>query len=389
MNLLLLVLNTAGKGTYWRALGFARHLAKRRHHVTLVFTSPHRKRGVVEEDWQGVKMVETPDLFSGSLRSGWDLWNAAHRIYWLGNRRYDLVHAFESRPTVLLPALYFKYIRKTPLVFDWADWFGRGGSVEERPNPAMRLVLRPIETHFEEKYRILGDGMTVICSVLRDKAIRLGIPPETIALLPNGSDTERIYPIETSVARKKLGLSPHGLYIGYLGSIFPRDAILMARAFEQVQKVLPQTGLLVIGNCSVDISRLTKSSSAVMITGYVEENWIPYYLAACDLLWLPLCNTNANSGRWPMKLNDYLAAGRPVVATAVGDIPTLFTEEEVGLLAPDAPEPFAEQTVKLLQDPAMRAYFGNKARAVALTRYNWDKLTDQLLCLYTQVINRT
>jgi hypothetical protein len=132
MRILYLVYNTIGKGTYWRALHFARHLVKHNHAVTLVTTARQRKRGIAESVLDGVEVVEMPDLLTGSLRSGWDLWNTVHRLQWLRGAHFDLVHAFEARPTVLLPALYLKYRQQTPLVFDWADWLGRGGSVEER-----------------------------------------------------------------------------------------------------------------------------------------------------------------------------------------------------------------------------------------------------------------
>ena len=112
------------------------------------------------------------------------------RIAWLGREDFDLVHAFEGRPVVLFPALFEKK-RGAKLIMDWCDWFGRGGSVEERPQPLVRWLLRPIETHFEEAYRHRADGTTVINAFLKEKAIGLGVDPATILLIQNGSDPGR------------------------------------------------------------------------------------------------------------------------------------------------------------------------------------------------------
>ena len=103
-------------------------------------------------------------------------------------RPFDLIHAFENRPVVLGPMLYLQQTRRLPLVIDWCDWFGKGGSVEERPDSLAKTVLRPVETFFEERFRHRADGTTVINSVLRQKAIELGVAADSILLLPNGAE---------------------------------------------------------------------------------------------------------------------------------------------------------------------------------------------------------
>jgi glycosyltransferase involved in cell wall biosynthesis len=387
VNILFIVLNWVGKGSYWRARHFSQHLAARGHTVTVIATSRGRRAGIRVSDLDGATLVEMPDLFTGSLRSGWDLWNALNRITWVRKRNFDVVHAIQARPTVLFPALYLKYVRGVPLVMDWSDWFGRGGSVEERPNPVMRALLRPVETFFDESFRTRADGTVVICTTLREKAIALGVPPETILLLPDGAQTHRLRPVEHATARRRLGLPLDVPIVGHIGSIFRRDAELMGCAFDLVYKQVPGARLLIIGYCPIEIRQLVQTPEAVIQTGFIEEEHLNDYLASCDVCWLPLNDTNANRGRRPLKLHDYMAVGRPTVATAVGDVTALFEEEAIGLLAADRPEPFAAQTVHLLQNPDLRVTMGQRARQVAETRFNWVRLTDELETFYKQVIH--
>lgn len=391
MRLLLIVLNYTGQGTYWRAYHLGRELGRRGHQVTLVATEPRARSGVRVQQRDGLTLVESPDLFHGPLRSGWDPWNVANRIAWLRDKRFDLVHAFESRPTVIFPALYASRRWRVPLVMDWADWFGKGGSVEERPNPLVRLVLRPVETFFEEGFRSRAAAHTVICSTLEEKARRLGLPAGSIVRLPNGSDVERLRPASQAEARQALGLPSDGPIIGYLGSIFLRDAGLMARAFDEVcaqTRSLPlnPVRLLMIGRSKIDLRPLVRCPELLIQTGYVDDDQLGLYLAACDLLWLPLADSPANRGRFPLKLTDYLAAGRPVVASAVGDVGEIFAADTVGIATAPDPAEFARASLVLLADPQRRQEMGRRARLLAETRYSWRRLAEQLESLYGGLI---
>jgi glycosyltransferase involved in cell wall biosynthesis len=383
----MLVFNLANQGTYWRAYHLGRHLARKGHSITLMATARQGRTGVRVSQQQGITLVESPDLFSGALRSGWDPWNILNRIYRLRGQSFDLIHGFESRPTVIYPALYLKKRRKIPLVLDWADWFGRGGSVEERPNPLVRAALRPVETYFEEHFRIQADRTTVICSLLEKKAISLGISQETILNLPNGADTENFQPLEQTEARRQIGIPENTFIIGFVGAIFQQDANLMAAAFDQLSDRLPQTRLLVAGYCPLDIRSFVKKPECVIQTGFLETPLLNAYLAASDIFWLPLCDSNANRGRFPLKLTDYLAIGRPIVATAVGDVQIVMKQNTIGLLCQPEFADLAEKTLTLYRDKELRRTFGEQARRTAEERFNWEVLAAQLEVLYQSVIH--
>jgi len=386
MRILLLVYNMVGRGTYRRAYQFGKHLALRGHAVTLIATSPDQHFRTVVREVEGLTLVESPDLLSKSLRSGWDPWNTIQRIKWIAGQDYDIAHLYESRPTVIFPGLY-KKSRGLPLVMDWADWFGRGGSVEERKSALVRTILRPVETYFEENFRPQARGATVICTTLRDKAVSLGTPPEKILLLPNGSDIEHFFPKDPLAARRRLNLPEDVLLVGYIGSVFYQDAVLMARAFDEVYKAIRSARLLIIGACNVDIRQLVQQPAAVVQTGIVKEDDLNDYLNSCNVCWLPLNDTGANRGRWPLKLNDYMAAGKPVVATGVGDVVPVIEEHGIGLLSPVHADMLAQQAIQLLQNPALAEAMGRNARRTAEDHFNWGTLTGKLECFYQSILS--
>jgi glycosyltransferase involved in cell wall biosynthesis len=386
MDLLMIVLNQVNRGTYWRAFQLARRLCQRGHRVTLMATSPTERFIIHSREIQeNLILVETPDLFYGSLRSGWDVWNTIKRIAWLRGKSFDLIHAFESRPTVIFPALYM-HSKSIPLIMDWADYFGKGGSVEERPNPLIRNILRPVETYFEQNFRTLADGTTVICSSLQNKASGLGVSPDSILILRNGADVDRLTPILKDVARSRLGVEKKVPVIGYVGSIFHGDALFMAEAFNRVLIACPTALLLVVGYFPFDIKTLVSKPEQVIQTGILTDDDLNLYLAMSDVFWLPLRNTNANRGRFPYKFTDYLSIGRPIIATSVGDMPQLFADGEIGYLSIDDPKPFSQDTIKLLSDSNIREVMGQKARKIAESEFSWDVFTNELELFYQKVI---
>ena len=385
MRILILTLNLIQQGSYWRGYHLGRQLAARGHAVTLVATSRRNRLHFSTTLEANLELVQSPDLWTGMLRSGYDPWNTIRRMVWLQGRKYDVVHAIEARPTVVYPARLVARKSQAPLIFDWADWFGKGGSIEERSNAVLRNLLRPVETYFEEHFRPKADGNTVINPTLYQRAIKLGIDPGRLFLLPNGSDTQRIYPISKTAARIQSGLPPDQKIIGYIGTIFPRDAALMAEAFDLLQIAVPGTRLLVIGRCPVNIREFVNHPELVEMTGILDDNEFVRRLACCDLFWLPLTDSPANRGRTPLKYTDYLAAGRPVIATAVGELKQIFKDGEAGLLTPCAPRSFSDATARLLQNPEQMIAMGISARQLAESTFDWGALSDRLLNFYQKI----
>jgi len=197
---------------------------------------------------------------------------------------------------------------------------------------------------------------------------------------------ENLHPHPRAESRKEIGLPVSELIIGYVGSIFYRDAVLMARAFDIIRAAEPRARLLIAGYCNQPIERLVSVPEAVYRTGSLRYDELDLYLAACDVCLLPLCDSLANRGRWPLKLNDFMAVGRPVVATAVGDMTTFLQQYPIGLLARDEPQDLAAKVLTLLAAPQEREAMGRLARHLAETVFTWDRLAEQLESFYHQVL---
>lgn len=387
VRILLLNHNVAWSGgTFFRAYHFGRELARRGHEVDLISISRCRRWRFDQEHHDRLTIYGSPDLFWGRGRTGWDPWDVFRRTLRVRRQRYDLVHAFDSRPAVIVPALAAQS-RGTPLVLDWADWWGRGGTIEERPtSSALRKIARPIETFFEERFRTRADGTTVISSALAERAASLGVPAERILRIPQGSDVAAVTPRDRVASRARLNLPSDVPIAGYLGVLLSSDAALLAGSWCRIRELHPDAHLVMIGDPK---KAILDEDHSVIKTGFVPHDQMVSYLAACDVLLLPMKNTIASRGRWPSKLNDYMAAGRPIAATEVGDSSVLFRENGIGVATADDSDSFAAGVSSLLKDPEGRRQMGERARMIAEREFAWPALTQRLEAYYQMIIGHT
>lgn len=388
MKLLFINHNVTGAGTFLRAYHLARHLCGRGHEVTLLATSPTSRFGVSETAEGRVRVVAFPDLLAGRLRNGVCLWNTLQRVLYLRRRTFDLIHAFDTRPVVIFPALYYRAMHDVPLVIDWADWWGRGGTIRERSSRLYSLTLGRVETFFEEYFRGFADGATAISSVLKKRLASLGYPEEKTFLLRNGTDFSSPPPPGKEACRKALGLDPGSPLIGHLGTLFEKDARLLFASLKILAEKRPDARLLLIGRHRLKLEKHPGARDFVAETGEIPREKISLHLAACDLLVLPLERNIANHGRWPSKVNDYFASGRPVVSTPVGDVRTIFESEGIGLLAGDRPEEFSRVLEELLGDRERRALLGRRALAYARENLDWRLIAREAEKFYNKIASR-
>jgi len=388
MQILFLNHNVARRGgTFYRAYHVARYLVRRGHSVMLLTISANRLWGLNREMSEGVEIIHTPDLLWGLGRSGWDPWDTLNRIAYLRGKEWDIIHAWDSRPVVILPALYAREQSKRisgKLVMDWCDWFGRGGTQSERVNKLLWLIA-PIETFFEEGFRTQANGSTVISRALFDRAVRLGVPANTIHILRQGCEVETS-PIENrTAARQRLGLPADLTLVGFLGTLNSSDASLLLDTFRILFQKCSNCKGVMIGNHRLRIPPDLRQSGRLIETGFVQERILHDYLASCDVFLSPLGDTIASQARWPSKVNLFLSAGKVTIMTRAGDLAQILESEGAGVVANCNAEDIAEKTLNVLNDSSLRVSVETRARRLAEGMLSWNHVVDRLEDFYAQL----
>jgi glycosyltransferase involved in cell wall biosynthesis len=410
MRILILNHNIIEHGNYFRALKFAHILEKKGHNVTLV-TSSNRWYRSKQYLIGKVNIVESPSysFFVGN-DEGWSPPGILYRFYMILRKRYDIIYGFSHKPVDSVPALLSRLLRGSFYVTDWCDWYGKGGMFTHRNanrerdpgiSSSRKKILRffdRMEEKLEEYVPKKANLVTVICTSLYQRSISIGVKEENLLHLVSGADTVNINPMDKKVARKRIGLEyPEGenspIFIGYVANYHP-DERIMLEALSKVCKKRKNIKLLAVGPDFYlkddEISKIGlsvhKAESGEIISAKEEIIHfgrrpfceIPLFLGASDFLLLPMSDIIFNRGRWPNKIGDYLAAGRPVVVNRVGDIPDLVEKSKAGYVAEANTEDFAEKIDKMIDDREKWKEFGQNARKAAEKILDWDSIGEKL-----------
>ncbi len=390
MNILFVTHHRRFK-TFARSAAWARELVSRGHAVTLLCLSDRRRLAWRVATGDGVTYAETPDLLFGSLRSGWDPVSAFRRWLFLRGRDFELVHAFETRPATIHPLLAWRRAHRTPLIIDWNDWWGRGGLIVEQRPVLYRLLFGRVETWYEEHYRPRADATTVISRELGERAETLGVDRDTIYRIPGGVAVDRVQPLDPAPCRVALGIPADRFVVVLTALDVTGDAGLVFEAIRRVVRQHPDVLLVMSGHRGPSLEHQARRlglEANFRHVGYLPADALPGVLGCADVFALPLADSPANRGRWPHKMGDYLAAGRPTVANPVGEIGRLFASDAVGLTAGFDPDDFADKLCRLKRDPALRTTLGATARRVAVDRFAWPVIVDRLEACYAATLAR-
>jgi glycosyltransferase involved in cell wall biosynthesis len=123
----------------------------------------------------------------------------------------------------------------------------------------------------------------------------------------------------------------------------------------------------------------------------VKHTHVPAIIHSADICVAPLSynDRNVTQGCCPLKIIEYMAGGRPIVAANLPVVRELVCEGvEALLFEPDNPEDLARQVLKLLDNEALAAEIGRNAASRAHHQFTWPIAQKQLLAVYDSLNSR-
>jgi len=183
------------------------------------------------------------------------------------------------------------------------------------------------------------------------------------------------------------GTKGDGLNLGYVGNLYPGKGMEVVVALAER---LPNHRFEVVGGSARDLLRWRQGSlpGNVMLHGFVPPESLPDRLARLDVLLLPNqrevygSSGRADFGQWtsPIKMFEYMASGKPIVASDLPVIREVLRDEENALLVPpDRVESWARAVVRLYKDSGLRKRLGEQARREQLDSYTWAARASAIL----------
>lgn len=240
-----------------------------------------------------------------------------------------------------------------------------------------------------------ADAVVVVSNVLRNQLVELGVEASKITVVPNGVDAEKYSPnVRGEKLREKIGLGKK-FVVGYAGTFGHWHGItVLAKSVKYVLREIPNVHFLLIGDGVLrgEVEAiLTKDNvqHAVTITGMMPQNNVPEYLAACDTLVISAINNpDVPFFQSPVKLFEYMAMQKPVVASGVGQIKEIIQDGVNGLLVEENdPVDLAEKICLLAKDESLREKIAKAARNDAVENYSWQKNAQAVISIYESIRN--
>lgn len=221
------------------------------------------------------------------------------------------------------------------------------------------------------------------------------IDESKLTVLPCAADVDAFLPNHNSeLIRRDLGLTTE-LVVMWVGGFYPwHDLDLLLESFAQVLQKNSNARLVLVGDGPTRGSIAQKVQKnglqqSVIMTGAIAHADIPEILSIADITVVPSTLVPASRGGTgtPLKLFEYMAAGKPIIATASNQAAEVIRHGHNGLLveAGDVHR-FAEAILTLLYDPVERMRLGQNARQQAIERYSWEQYTRRLEEIYLNVL---
>jgi glycosyltransferase involved in cell wall biosynthesis/peptidoglycan/xylan/chitin deacetylase (PgdA/CDA1 family) len=281
----------------------------------------------------------------------------------------DVVHAHMFSSNLVGSVL--GGLRRVPAIVGHEHGLGRGA-----------FWQGPLERRLVRRSRVT---MLAPSQAVRERMVAAdGLPAQRVVVVPNG--VESFAPTGRDL-RRELGIAPDAFVVGSVGGlrrIKRYDVLIDAVAIVRHELGIPLT-VLIAGD-GPERARLEARIADHGLEGDVRllgaRDDVPDVLATFDV-----AVNCSDSEACPLSVLEYMAAGLPTVATAVGGTPELVTDGEHGRLVPPAePATLAHAIVALHDDPAARKRMGAAAEARRRAAFDLGTMVRRVEGLYEQLL---
>lgn len=206
-----------------------------------------------------------------------------------------------------------------------------------------------------------------------------GAAAEAVHVLPNGVNVDGIRPADPA----RPTTDERDLVVGFVGTLKPwHGTDVLLRAAARTRHTL-RLEIIGTGPCCEELEQLADElglGDRVRFRGALAPADVPRALQGLDLAVAPYPRGPHYFS--PLKVYEYLAAGLPIIASAIGSLPELLQDGELGVLVPAGDvEALATALDDLARDPARRTELGQSAREAAVTDHSWTSRCRDLLAL--------
>ena len=303
----------------------------------------------------------------------------------------DIIHGHMHLGT--LSAILAKNKLGTPVIFDV-----HGLGLEEfvysgicSPNGIRAHIIGYVDRLILAR----SDLLIVISETLRDIFASRGVQHDRMRLIPNGVNTILFNAHVSGIRiREQYGISldaPVIIHVGWLQKW--AGATLIIRTAKKVLEKCPNAQFLFVGS-GPELPSLRSLCSKldildqVTFCGAVPYHTVPEYIAASNIGIISLPSDISTHVASPIKVLEYMAMEKPVISTFAQETSKLIERGQAGIVTESSPVDISNAVLGLISNPETAKEMGIKGRVFVEDKYNWIRLTRDLVGIYSNLLTR-
>lgn len=305
--------------------------------------------------------------------------------------KIEVIYINRAYLDTALPAFVAHLLTRVPLVCDWDDLEGLHGFTTSFRQP---LKIQIFSTVSELLLPHFSAATVVASRYLGSLAENTGTRPERIHYAPSVADDGLFHPgVDGGAVRARLGLEGRKVLL-YCGNLSHGNGVKVENILYTLKNLLdrdPGFALVVVGDGDllnrggkkgplVQLAQQLGIADQVVFTGGVPYREVPQYIAAADMC-LALFPVNViTMCKSPLKVYEYMACGKAVVARDVGEISHCIDNGKSGILVhSDDPAEYSDKIARAFADRAYLKTLGLNARKAIEEKFSWSRSADTAL----------
>jgi glycosyltransferase involved in cell wall biosynthesis len=354
----------------------SKELSRLDNDITIITTKSPRHYDLSEPYLKNVSICRVPidiRIFSSSLI-------ALRMFKSLIPSEYDVIHAHTPVPLVAEIAALRNLRKKSPFILSYQNDVGKEGFLGNIATMVYRSTFG----------RFLLEHSDVIVTSTKSYAMNskpLARHLHKVKTIPNGVDITRFHQeIDRSTIRRKHFLDENSKVLLFVGRLdLYKGCDYLVRAVAAAIKELPPVYLILvgIGPEKAGLRAIAKElgiDSNTIFAGFVSDEDLPYYYAACDIFVLPSVSPLEGFGVVQLEA---MACGKPVITTTIPGPSEVDTEGLATIHVPPRDiEALTDAITKLISNEDLARKMGEKGRRLVEAKYTWSKIARDISGIY-------
>ena len=294
--------------------------------------------------------------------------------------KYDVIYARDYHTVII--ALLPRIIFKKKLIFEI-----NGLANEEQRLKGNSVFYRILSFFIQKAEKVATKYSDRIVAVTPQIASYLVhqfyCHADKVEVIGNGVNTKIFRPIldkdSLSSWREKLGITKEEVVIAFIGNLAPWQGVnIFIESAFRLLSIDEKLKFLIVGDGLLKDSLIkkvfySKYEKEFIFTGMVNYEEVPILINIADIGVAPfISQRNRQTGVSPLKVFEYMACGKPVVASRIEGLEFVEAEGAGKLVEPGDVKDLERALVELLKDSQKRAEMGHKGLQIVKERFNWD-----------------